>query len=75
MYSLRAKRQQAGLTMTELATRAGLELSKLSRLERGILKLKVDDLIALAEVLGCDVNELIAAANLTIPEKVHSDSD
>lgn len=59
MSPLRAKREQAGLTLTELATRAHMELSKLSRIERGILKLKVEDLQILARVLGCDTGEIM----------------
>jgi len=74
MSPLRAKREQAGLTVTALALRAGMLTSKLSRLERGILKLKVDDLLVLAEVLDCDVHDLIATVSLPIPEKVSHDA-
>jgi transcriptional regulator with XRE-family HTH domain len=67
MSPLRAKREQAGLTVTALAARAGMLPSKLSRLERGLLKLKVDDLLVLAEVLECDVPDLIPAGEPRVP--------
>ena len=59
--SLTTSREAAGLTMTECAKRAGMDLSKLSRLEHGHLKLKVDDVVTLARVLGCNVEDLILA--------------
>ena len=59
MSLLREKREQAGLSLTELAARAHMIPSKLSRLENGILKLKVEDLLVLARALGCQARELI----------------
>jgi len=67
MSPLRAKREQVGLTVTGLAARAGMLPSKLSRLERGLLKLKVDDLLVLAEALACDVPDLIPAGEPRVP--------
>jgi transcriptional regulator with XRE-family HTH domain len=61
---LRQKREDAGITMTELAARVNMDLSKLSRLENGHLQLKSTDLVALAIALGCKVEDL-----LPIPEK------
>ena len=59
MSTIRSKREAAGLTITELAARAQMSLSKVSRLENGILELKVRDLRVLARVLGCEPGELI----------------
>lgn len=61
---LQQKREEAGITMTELAARVNMDLSKLSRLEHGHLQLKSTDLVALAIALGCKVEEL-----LPMPEK------
>lgn len=59
MSLLRTKREEAGLTLAELAARAQMIPSKLSRIERSILQLKVDDVLILAPVLGCDPGELL----------------
>ena len=59
MSPLRAKREQTGLTVTELAARAGMIPSKVSRVERGILKLTVDDVLIFARVLRCEPGELM----------------
>ena len=56
---LREKRAALDITMTELARRAHMDLAKLSRLERGHMKTRVEDLQRLAIALGCDVTELI----------------
>ena len=63
MSLLTKYREAAGLTKTECAKRAGMDLSKLSRLEHGHLRLKVDDVVILARVLGCHVEDLILATN------------
>lgn len=57
-----AKREALGITMTELALRAHMDLTKLSRLERGHLKTRIEDLQRLTVALGCKVTELIEDA-------------
>ena len=59
MSLITKKREDADLSMTECAERAGMDLSKLSRLEHGQLKLKVDDLMRLARAIGCKPSELL----------------
>ena len=61
MSLLTKKRKEAGLSMTECAQRAGMDLSKLSRLEHGHLKLKVNDVLILSRAIGCQPSELIPA--------------
>lgn len=59
MSLLTKKREEAGLSMTELAARAKMDLSKLSRLEHGHLKLKADDIVTLARAIGCKPGALL----------------
>jgi len=59
MSPLRAKRKDAGLSLQALAARAGMSWSRLSRIERGDLKLRVDDVLVLAAVLGCEASDLM----------------
>ena len=59
MSLLTKKREEAGISMTVCAQRAGMDLSKLSRLEHGHLKLKINDVLLLARAIGCRPSELI----------------
>ena len=59
MSLITTKREEAGLSMTECARRAGMDLGKLSRLERGLMPLKLPDIALLARVLGCDTKDLV----------------
>lgn len=59
MSLITQKREAAGLTMTECARRAGIDLGKLSRIERGIMPLKVPDIARLARALGCETKDLV----------------
>jgi transcriptional regulator with XRE-family HTH domain len=59
MSPVKLRRQQAGMSQAELAKRAHMTASKLSKIENGTLKLKVDDLLTFARVLGCKPCELI----------------
>ena len=56
---VKACREAAGLTMSEVARRSGLSISKLSKIEHGTHRLKVDDVPRLADAIGCDVRALI----------------
>lgn len=59
MSLITQKREAAGLTMTECARRAGIDLGKLSRIERGMMPLKVPDIARLARALGCETKDLV----------------
>lgn len=59
MSLVKGKREELGITLTELARRANIGLSKLSKIENDQLKLKVDDVSKLARALGCDPRDLI----------------
>ena len=52
-------REKAKLSAVDVATRAKISPSKLSKIEHGKLKLKVDEVARLARALGCQPSELI----------------
>ena len=53
------KRVEAGLEQYELAAKAAIHPSKMSRIESGRLAAKPAELHRLAEVLGCHVTDLM----------------
>jgi transcriptional regulator with XRE-family HTH domain len=59
---LRALRLERGLSQEEVAERAGMAASTLSRLESGARRLALDHLTPLASALGVQVAELLAPA-------------
>lgn len=59
---LRALRREQGLTLQQVAERAHLDLSTLSRLEAGKRRLALDHIPALADALGVSADDLLRAA-------------
>jgi transcriptional regulator with XRE-family HTH domain len=59
---LRALRLERGLSQEEVAERAGMAASTLSRLESGARRLALDHLTPLAGALGVEVGDLLAPA-------------
>jgi transcriptional regulator with XRE-family HTH domain len=59
---LKALRIDRGLSQEEVAERAGMAPSTLSRLESGARRLALDHLTPLAQALGVEVGELLAPA-------------
>ena len=62
---LRALRLERGLSQEEVAERAGMAASTLSRLESGARRLALDHLTPLAGALGVEVGDLLAPATAT----------
>ncbi len=58
---LRELRAQRGLTLAQVAERASIDLSTLSRLESGKRRLALDHLPRLAAALGVSADELVGA--------------
>jgi transcriptional regulator with XRE-family HTH domain len=56
---LRALRTERGLTLAEVAARAAMDASTLSRLESGARRLTLDHLPPLARALGVEVDDLL----------------
>ncbi len=64
---LRALRTERGLSQEEVAARAGMAASTLSRLESGARRLALDHLAPLAGALGVEVGDLLAPATTSDP--------
>ena len=58
---LRELRTERGLTLREVADRANLDISTLSRLESGKRRLALDHIAALAAALGVSADELLGS--------------
>jgi len=58
---LRALRAERGLTLAQVAERASIDVSTLSRLESGKRRLALDHIPALAAALGVTADELLGA--------------
>lgn len=58
---LRELRAEQGLTLAEVAARAGMDVSTLSRLEAGKRRLAIDHIPALAAALGVSADGLLGA--------------
>lgn len=69
---LRELRSQQGLTLQQVAERANIDISTLSRLEAGKRRLALDHLPSLASALGVTADDLIGGARPADP-RVHSD--
>lgn len=55
---MRARRKEAGLTLSDLATRTGVSVSMLSMLERGLAGASIGTLVAVASALRLPMHEL-----------------
>ena len=60
---LREKRRAAGLSQRQLADRAGVDFSYISKLENGRLPAAADDtVVRICAILGCPAEEFFTAA-------------
>jgi DNA-binding XRE family transcriptional regulator len=57
--AVRARREQLGITQTELAKLAGLNRSYLSELERGLVSISLERAEKLAKALNCTLRDLL----------------
>lgn len=57
---LRDRRQSLGLTLKDVADRAGLSLGFISQIERGIAAPSLSSLVSVSRVLGVEVGEFLA---------------
>ncbi len=60
---LRTVRKEKGFTQEELAARADIELSQVSRIERGVINTTISQVFILAEALGIKPQELFEFTN------------
>jgi transcriptional regulator with XRE-family HTH domain len=57
---LREARTSAGLSQEDLAKKMGWDQTYVSKIERGVRRVDVVELIAICEVLGIDPGEFVA---------------
>jgi len=57
-YRVKRLRKSKGITQVDLATLLGVTQSKISRLERGVIPITVDQLAAIADALSVPVYTL-----------------
>lgn len=62
------RRKARNLTQLALSHQTGLDLSYISRLERGIVNSSIDSLLKISEALGCTVKELMPDSNNPTPQ-------
>ncbi|KJE22092.1 transcriptional regulator, XRE family with cupin sensor [Frankia torreyi] len=65
--AVRAQRHALGLTLVDVAGRAGLSHPFLSQLERGLARPSMRSLTAIASALGTSAQALMAAAEASVP--------
>lgn len=68
--NLKAIRSQRGVTQGNLADKAGIELTQVSRIERGASEPKLETIKRLAIALSCSTDELIMDAQPKTPEYI-----
>ena len=61
MSLVTAKREEAGLSMSEVARRANMLLTKLWKIEHEQYRLLAADVPALARAIGCQPSDLLPA--------------
>ncbi|EGQ8259345.1 helix-turn-helix transcriptional regulator [Vibrio parahaemolyticus] len=57
--NLRGKRKDMGVSQDQLALQADIDRSYIGRIERGEVNITLEKVYQLAEVLKCDVRELL----------------
>jgi DNA-binding XRE family transcriptional regulator len=57
--TLRKLRLERGLTQEQLANELGVEISQISRIERGIINTSITNLYAISSVLNIEIHELL----------------
>ena len=60
--AINMRRQQRGMTIEKLAATAGISLSTISKIERGIQNPRISTIMLLAKALDLDPIDLIQAA-------------
>ena len=62
----RARRNQLGITLEQLAQVSGVSTGALSKIERGRLSPSLRNAVAIAHALGCEVNDLLPTQSTAI---------
>ena len=68
--ALKRYRAMKGLSQEDLATRAGVNRTFVSQIEREQKNVSIDSLRRLANALECEVHDLLGSADPAAPKKV-----
>ena len=61
---IQAERKGAGITQESLAEKLDVSIGYVSQVERGITKISLDLLAAIADILNCDIALLVTGTSL-----------
>ena len=64
----RARRNQLGITLEQLAQVSSVSTGALSKIERGRLSPSLRNAVAIAHALGCEVNDLLPTQSTAITD-------
>ena len=64
--AVRARRNQLGITLEQLAQVSGVSTGALSKIERGRLSPSLRNAVAIAHAMGCEVNDLLPTQSTAI---------
>ncbi len=59
MLKLTLRRKEARMTICELADKVGLNYNTISQYELGVHKPRIDNIKKIADVLGCEIKDII----------------
>ena len=59
--TLRKLRLEKGLTQEQLANELGVEISQISRIERGVINTSITNLYAISSALNIDISDFFAS--------------
>jgi transcriptional regulator with XRE-family HTH domain len=71
--SLRARRKELGLTMQQVAERAGLSVGFISQIERGITIPSLSSLVSVSRVLGLQVGQFLSQPSTNALQTKHNE--
>lgn len=71
--NIRNIRLAAGMKMTELARRANLSLSAVSKIEKGVRRLNQKQLLNICSILGCKLSDIFIKESDAVAEKWQSE--
>ena len=64
--AIRARRNQLGITLEQLAQVSSVSTGALSKIERGLLSPSLRNAVAIAHALGCEINDLLPTQTTAI---------
>jgi len=70
---LRARRRELGLTLKEVADRAGLSVGFISQIERAITTPSLSSLVGVSRVLGLQISDFVSHPRVIAPTTRHNE--